>query len=296
MIGVLGALVASLAWGTSDFLGGRASRGRHVLAVLAITRPTGLAGVGLLVLLLPTGALGDRWPFAVLAGVVLLAGMLCLYRALAIGPMPVVAPIFTTAAIIPALVGIVRGEEPTLLVGAGLVLAGGGAILAARTPREAGASAGAGRGGTAPPPADGPRPASGVAYAVAAAALIGLGLTLVDHAAEADPLRTILVERATETVIVLSVLALGWRRLGGDLLPIWPIPLIGLIDLTANVGFAFASRGGLLPVVAVLASLYPVVTVLLAWAILHERTTRTQLVGAALTLVGVGVVAAAGAG
>ena len=72
------------------------------------------------------------------------------------------------------------------------------------------------------------------------------------------------------------------------------VAVIGLLDSSANALFVFASRGGYLSVVSVLGSLYPVVTLLAAHAVLSERITRVQRGGVALALAGVCVVAAAG--
>src|SRR5262249_45600766 len=72
-----------------------------------------------------------------------------------------------------------------------------------------------------------------------------------------------------------------------------PIMAIGLCDLAANGMFALASRHGLLALVSVIGSLYPVMTVALAYVILHERLTRLQLVGVAAALAGVAAMSAA---
>jgi drug/metabolite transporter (DMT)-like permease len=275
---VLLALLASTAWGTSDFIGGRASRGRHVVGVLGLTRPTGLAFITVVVLIGGGPFVGDHWVEAALSGVALIGGMWCLYGALAIGPMSVLAPIFATGAIVPVLWGVFSGEAPNAFTFGGLAVAGAGSVLAARAPST-----------------DGERVAPrGVAYALGAALGIGIGLVLTDIAAEQDALSAVFVERLTEVVIVVAVLAVRPRRWAPELRSPGLLPLAGTIDITASLLFAVASRSGLLPVVSVLSSLYPVVTVLLARALLSERMSRGQFGGAALTLLGVAVVAAAG--
>lgn len=278
MTAILLALLASAAWGTSDFIGGRASRGRHVIGVMAITRPAGLVLIAIVVLIGGGPVVGDHWVHAVAAGVMLVGGMWCLYRALAIGPMSVLAPIFATGAVVPVLWGIVSGEAPGAFTFVGLALAGAGSVLAARAPSTDGARVE-------------PR---GVAYALGAAVGIGIGLLLTDIAAEQDALSAVLVERTTEVVIVIGLLAARWRSWSPALRRPGLLPLAGTIDVTASLLFAVASRSGLLPVVSVLSSLYPVVTVLLARALLAERMSRAQAGGAAVTLLGVAVVAASG--
>jgi drug/metabolite transporter (DMT)-like permease len=242
------------------------------------TSPAGRVFIGVIVLIGGGPVIGDRWVEAMLSGVSLIGGMWCLYRALAIGPMSVLAPIFATGAIVPVLWGVVSGEAPNAFTFAGLAVAGAGSVLAARAPST-----------------DGERvDPRGVAYALGAALGIGIGLVLTDVAAEQDALSAVFVERLTEVVIVVALLASRWRTWGPQLRSPGLLPLAGTIDITASLLFAVASRTGLLPVVSVLSSLYPVVTVLLARALLAERMSRGQFGGAALTLVGVAFVAAAG--
>nr|WP_246852237.1 EamA family transporter [Patulibacter sp. SYSU D01012] len=192
--------------------------------------------------------------------------------------MSVVAPIFATGAIVPVLWGIVDGEAPTAWTFVGLAVAVAGSILAARAPSVAG---------------ERPDP-RGLAFAVVAAVGIGLGLVLTDRAAEHDAVSAIVVERATEVVLAALVLLARPSRIPAAVRRPGILPLAGVLDVTASLLFAIASRTGLLPVVSVLSSLYPVVTVLLARALLDERLSRAQTGGAVLTLVGVAVVAAAG--
>lgn len=279
MTAILLALAAAGAWGVSDTLGGVATRGRHVLAVMVVARLASLALAGTVVLVTGAPWIGGDWPWAVAAGCTLFGAIVCLYRSLAIGPMSVVAPIFATGATVPVLWGIVGDEAPGLLTCAGLVVALSGCVLTARAP---------GQPGMAPD-------RRGVAFAAGAAVLIGVGLVLMDHAAEQGALTAVLVERATEVVIALVVAALVWRRVAPDLRrPPGIVPLVGLIDVTAATLYTVATREGLLPVVSVLASLYPAVTVLLARIFLGERLSRVQAVGAAVTLLGVAVVAGTG--
>ena len=278
MTGVVLALLASLAWGTSDFVGGRASQTRHVLGVMILTRPVGLAVV-VLVAACGGGALvAEGWELAVLAALVLFAGTYCLYAALSIGPMSVVAPIFTLSVAVPVLVGLVNGEEPSTLQVAGLAVAVVGSALAARAPSPQGERTD-------------PR---GIAFALAAAVGMGGGLALMDAAADHDAVAAVVVERGTEVLLVLLLVLARPRTFLPRLRSPGLLPLAGSIDVSASLLYALASRQGLLPVVSVLASLYPVITVLLARAFLDERLSRGQAGGAALTLVGVAVVAGAG--
>lgn len=275
MTAILLALMASAAWGVSDFVGGTASRSRPVLGVITLTRSVGLSAMLVLVLALGEPWVGSRWPFAVLAGFAVLGAMYCLYRALAIGPMAVVAPIFATGAIPPVVWGIVDGETPGVAVLGGLLLAIIGTVLAARAPDSAGR-------------ATDPR---GVLFALAGAVGMGLGLALLKQASVDSALSAVLLERCTEAVVIILILGRRPRALLAAVRRPGLLPLMGLVDVTALTCFSLATRSGLLPVVAVLASLYPVVTVMLARALQDERMSRVQGAGAAVTLIGVAIVA-----
>jgi drug/metabolite transporter (DMT)-like permease len=278
MTAILLALGAAGAWGVSDTLGGHASRGRHVLAVMLLTRVAGLVLVAAVVPAIGAPWIGGDWPYAVVAGLALLAAIVCLYRALAIGPMSVVAPIFATGAAVPVLWGVAGGEVPGAATFVGLLVALGGCVLTARAPASA---------GMAPD-------RRGLVLASGAALLIGVGLTLMDRAGEHGALSAILVERATEAVVLVVLVAVLRRRVAADLRRPGAVPLVGWIDVSAASLYVLATQEGLLPVVSVLASLYPAVTVLLARLFLGERLSRTQALGAALTLAGVALVAGTG--
>jgi drug/metabolite transporter (DMT)-like permease len=275
---ILLALLAAGTWGTSDFIGGRASQTRHVLGVMILTRPLGLVVIGAVAALGGGAFVADGWELAVLAAFVLFAGTYCLYLALSIGPMSVVAPVFTLSVAVPVLYGLVNGEEPSGLQLAGLAVAVVGSALAARAPSTEGERTD-------------PR---GIAFALAAAVGMGGGLALMDAAADHDAVAAVFVERGTEVVLVVLMVLARPRALVPHLRSPGLLPLAGTIDVSASLFFALATRQGLLPVVSVLASLYPVVTVLLARAFLAERLSRGQAAGAALTLVGVAVVAGSG--
>jgi drug/metabolite transporter (DMT)-like permease len=130
-----------------------------------------------------------------------------------------------------------------------------------------------------------------VALASVAAVGFGFALYCLDRGARESLLHTLWGMRLT-SVTVFVVVALALRTLGGVGARDLPALLaIGLGDLVANALFAFASSRGLVSVASVLGSIYPVVTVLLARFLLHERLQRIQSVGVALSLVGVAVIA-----
>src|SRR5689334_12220005 len=133
MAAVVLGLSSAICWGLADFVGGLQSRRVRVLAVLLVSQGAGLAAIaiGLAIARPPAPPLGDLWP-AALAG---LAGALALsafYRALAIGTMSIVAPISSTGAALPVIVGIATGDRPSALQLAGVVAAVIGVVLASR--------------------------------------------------------------------------------------------------------------------------------------------------------------------
>ncbi|GGL23041.1 EamA family transporter [Phycicoccus endophyticus] len=267
------ALGSSLAWGTSDFLAGLASRRRHPVAVVGWTQ--GLALVVLTVLVLRWPGEGLGWlPWAVGAGLSGLAGLVCFYTALATGTMGVVAPIAGLGVVVPVVLGVLGGERPSALAWGGMVLAVAGVSLASGPELAAGLSV---------------RP-----VALAAGAALGFGLTLylIDRGARESTLMTLWGMRVT-SVAVLALLSLVLRTAGGvGAREVPGLFVIGAGDLGANALFALASSRGQVSLASVLGSLYPVVTVLLARAVLQERLRRVQQAGVALAAVGAVLVAA----
>ena len=271
------ALLSSLLWGTSDFLGGTTARRLHAGVVVVLSQ-----GVALLVLLPVALVLGDApvsaWD-GVLAGLVGALGVGAFYAALAAGTMGVVAPIAAIGTAVPVVIGLARGEDPSVLQVAGIAVALLGVVLASGPELSGGASW---------------RP---LALALVAAAAFGTVMVLVADGSRGGvgaALVTLLLMRAAAvTATSLVVLTrFGPTAFAGARAGLRPTAVIGVVDVGANLCFAYASRGGLLSVVAVLASLYPVVTVLLARQLHGERLARVQVVGAAGTLVGVALLSA----
>jgi drug/metabolite transporter (DMT)-like permease len=191
------------------------------------------------------------------------------YRSMTLGAISVAAPILATSAAVPVVVGLATGERPSAvqLVGIGAALAG-----VALVSREPSAGGGTVRG-------------AGVTLALVAALALGLQLVALDHAARADPLWGVATARLT-SVTVFAVAALVVRpAFARAALP--ALVLVGLLDVTANAGFAVATTQGYLSIVAVLGSLFPLVTVALAHVRLHERLSSGQRAGVGLALAGV---------
>ena len=271
------ALGASVAWGIGDFLGGLKSRTLSPLAVLAVAQPVGLA-----MLLIAASIRWEPFPgrtvmWAAPAAVLGTLGLIAFYRGMAAGSISLVAPIAATGALLPVAFGLATGERPSQLQLFGIALAVGGAVV---TSYERGT-------GSRPP-----RLAAGVGWALLAAVGFGGYFIPMHAAAQADFLWAALVFRLCSNTLVLAAVLARRPTLSRSPRELATIACIGLADTGGNVLFAAAASQGLVSVVSVLGSLYPVVTVMLARIYLRERVGRVQEAGAAATLAGIVAVSA----
>jgi drug/metabolite transporter (DMT)-like permease len=269
------ALGASLAWGVADFVGPWQGRTLGALRVLLWAQVGGLALLG--VVMAARGRGPHDWAvlWAVLAALSGTLGLYAYYRGMATGTMSVVAPIAGASAIVPVLFGIATGDRPRAVQIAGIGAAIVGVALASRE-QQAGAS----------------RVAAGVGLAVLAAIGFGFYFPPMHAAGAADAWWASFVFRLTACVIVL--VAVAFRRpavrLGG-----WPLLIVlgvGIGDTLGNLLFAASSAHGIVSLTSVLASLYPIVTVVLAAIVIKERIAGVQRLGVLLTLVGVVLISA----
>jgi drug/metabolite transporter (DMT)-like permease len=292
------ALMSSALWGSADFVGGLVSRRLRPVVVVAVSQS--LAFVVLGVWVLSIGAWHDPHgylPWAAAAGVVGPLALIAFYGALSTGTMGVVAPIAAAGVVVPVLIGLVSGNRPSALQYVGIALAVIGVILASGPELRSGAS--------------GPGPTSAQARAVVLAlgAAVGFGFVLwfVARAGRTSVPMTIFTQRGVSTATMGVVLLIGAVRRSsrapappvapGSGLRLRDLPIlaaVGLVDAAANGTFAQASRDGLLAVVSVLGSLYPVATALLARVILKERLQPIQLKGVTVALVGIALIGAGG--
>jgi drug/metabolite transporter (DMT)-like permease len=273
---VLLALGASLAWGVGDFVGPWQGKTFGVLRVMLWAQLGGLALVAIAVA--ARGRPPDDWAvlWAVVAAVSGTLGLVAFYRGMATGTMSVVAPIAGASAIVPVVYGIATGDKPSALQLAGMAAAIAGVALAAREQQ----------------PGGGRRLASGVGLALLAAVGFGFYFPPMHAAGAADPWWSAFVFRLTATAVVLVAVAI--RRPPVRLVR-WPLVIViaaGCADTLGNLLFAASSGHGLVSVTSVLASLYPIVTVVLAGVVLKERIGGTQRVGVVLTLAGIVLISA----
>ena len=275
MIAILLALGASVCWGVGDFLGGVSARRFRVLGVLAVSQAAGFAAVALVALVAGGDFLGTEATLAAVgAGVSGAVGLGALYRGMAVGAIGVVAPISASAAAVPVVVGIARGERPAAIQLVGIALALIGVVLVSWEHGQTG------------------RLAAGVPFALLAAAGFGAYFLFMDRASSDDAFWAVTVARLSSSTLAVTAAVFA----GALLVPRTALPIIvavGLFDVGANVLLALALNEGFVSLVSVLSSLYPVVTILLAVIVLHERPGRAQMAGGATALAGVALISAA---
>lgn len=286
------ALSAALAYGVADFLGGAVARRSTALKALLWCVPMGLAIVLLAAFLTGGRPTAPGLASGFVAGLAGGTGLITFYRALARGPMSVVAPVSALAsAVLPVIVGVARGERLDTgalagvllcLVAIGLVSMEDSAARPAAEPR---------RGFDARRLLD-----SGPAMAAISGACFGIFFILLKTAGDDGGLWPLVAAR-TGNVAVIAVAFAVMARLRGDSGPrvsgrllIGLALLSGALDAGANALYFVAAQQGMLSLAAVLTSLYPAITVLLARIAYSERLRAVQRVGMAVAVAGVALV------
>jgi drug/metabolite transporter (DMT)-like permease len=268
------ALSASLTWGLADFFGPLKGRKLGALRALVYVQLGGLVAIALAIAIRAKGPGDVNALFAIPAAISGTLGLYAYYRGMAVGAMSIVAPIAGISAGIPVIFGIVTGDRPSLWQWLGIGAALSGVFLASREP---------GRGG---------RVAAGVGLALLAAIGFGGYFPPMHAAGEADFWWASLIFRMTSTSVILAAVAIRRPSLAVSPIEVPLLALIGIGDMLGNLLFAAASTSGLVSITSVLASLYPIITVVLARLVLKERVARSQEAGIALTLAGVALISA----
>jgi drug/metabolite transporter (DMT)-like permease len=294
------ALPAAVTYGIADFSGGLAARRAPVLVVTVVAQAAGLLSLLLVIGLVPGRPSAAAFGFGMLAGIAGAGGLLVYLRALAVGPMGVVAPLSAViSAGLPLAVGLMGGERlgPVAVFAVGVALV---AILLATTGTRNDRAA-----------------STGVLLGLAAGVGFGMFFVGVDAAPADSGLWPLLAGRVASVALLTGLvlrhhLPLPTRSRVARLAPVTgepPVPTgpdarsgvrtlvlmvaSGVFDTLANVLFLVATRLGDLGISAVVVSLYPVVVVLLARVVLGERLTRTQMLSAALALTASALLASA---
>lgn len=282
---ILFGLAAAVTYGAADFLGGLATRTTKVLSVVFISQVLGsvvLVAIFPLFTEVPVTTRALMWGAASgLAGAV---GIALFYQALALGKMGVIAPITAVeAASVPVLFGLIAGERPSPLAMAGVVLALVAVALVS-------SSAGSGETHEVADDGRGWR-GSGLVHALAAGLGFGAFFILLDRAGDDAGLWPLVGARVSSLIVIGVALLVSrkWERPKGRSMPL--IVGAGVLDVAANLFYLLGTQAGLLSVVAVLTSMYPATTVLLARVALAERLARSQRLGLAVAVAGVVAIA-----
>jgi drug/metabolite transporter (DMT)-like permease len=270
------ALAAALAWGVADFGSGMKSRSVSALVVtLSVFVVGGFVTVAIAAVAEP--APGSRTlAWAGLAGIVASIGVTTFFYALAIGEIGTVASIVAAGTSVPVIIGFARGERPTAVSIAGMVLVIVGVIVMVSVPTSATTTA--------------RDPHRAVLLALAASVTLGLYYVVGKAGAAHSPLWYAAVGQISAAAL-LVVLVVG-RRAGIPTRRDTPhLVALGLANAAGWVFSVLALRLGMLTLVSVLVSLYPSLTVLLALVFAGERLTRLQYLSAAAIIAGVALVA-----
>ena len=308
MVSALLALLASAAFGTSDFIAAITSRRISPVAVALWSQFA--SAIALVTALALSGqrpdASGVTWGAA--SGVVAAFGVLVFYRALAIGPTSVVSPIAAGGVAVPVLVGALGGDPPSAVVIVGLLAAVGGlaivSLVNGKDPDDVvqpcpGRKPLLERNVSPGPTERLGNPRRVVPLALLAALCFGSFFVLLDlgtAGAEASVLWVAFGVGAGSLATTVGVALFSHRHSGGLRLPpvglLVPVGLVGVLAVCGDVSLAYATTSGQLGVVSVLASLDILVTVLLARFVLAERLRRLQSAGVVLTVAGVVLISA----
>jgi drug/metabolite transporter (DMT)-like permease len=279
VLGIALALGSSLVYGVSDFLGGLKSRSLPVLSVLLVSQSSALVLLAINVIARGEGPPDDEFIlYGVIAGLCEAVGVAAFYRGLAVGVMSIVSPIAATAPVVPVVAAIILGELPSTLQGVGILLALAGIAIISLEPGGSGASRDL---------------APSIVFGLLTALGFGGFLVAMDAASEGGVPWALLTARSAAVAAFVLAFVITRARLGVRSADVPTLVLIGVLIIAADSMYAVATTEGLLSVVAVLSSLYPVVTIILARYYLQERLKRHQQVGAAASLSGAVVISAA---
>ena len=288
------AFACAVIYGVADYCGGRASRTMVSTMVTLIGQATSLVVGIVAVALLATPSPGLRdWVWGSVAGVASAVALGSFYHALSHGAMTVVAPITAvTSAALPVAYGLLSGDRPKVMAYVGMALAVAAVALVSG--------------------AVGTRHEHARRLTVVLAFATGVGFALIfvalGRTSKSSGMWPLVASRVTSVILITGfVLVMRARSsrsraagsVGSPLPPLrlWGLAVLaGALDMSANFFYLLAVRRGMLSIVVVVASLYPISTVCLAFGLDRERVSKSQAAGmvlavGALVLVSAGSVA-----
>ncbi|GAB3862465.1 EamA family transporter [Dactylosporangium cerinum] len=274
MIGLLLAALSGLVWGVGDFAGGKASQRVDAVTVVVLSKAASIPLLLVYLVLMPASPYPGVVGWGAAAGVFGVLGMMVFYKAMAGGAMTIVAPVSAvTTALLPLAAGLLQGERPGVLAltGAGCAIAAIGLVSLA--------------------PSDDSVRVSGGLIGLALAAGIAFGLFFICLSAAGDAADAAGGDAGMWPILGAQLAAVGLgaplllRRRGAPRPSGAPLRWLlgaGMLDMTANALYILAVQRGDLSIIAPVASLYPVTTVLLAMFVDRERLRPVQLAGLGL--------------
>jgi len=269
------ALISSLTWGLADFLGGLASRRTRIVRVLPVSYLSGAIVVTFFSIFLIPGELNsDSYLYGFFAAFFGVPAIALLYVALSRGPMGIVSPITALmAGFVPVITGLLRGDSVSAIGYFGMALAALSVILVSQERKSDQAQR---------------ISLSTLLICVASGTLIGSYLTVLGLAPSNQGIWTSTIARWFGFLFVGAFFLLRLKGISKDEnsqpFP-WTLAIVaGIFDASANGIYQIATQKGVLAIVAVLASLYPAATAVLARYVLHERLRVIQNIGVVLAL------------
>jgi drug/metabolite transporter (DMT)-like permease len=271
------AILSSILWGGADFFGGKLSKRYQAIAVTAVSQAFGLL-IGITIILVSSSWIKPNLSWdgyflsGVCAGLLGFLGLIAFYTGLATGRMGVVAPISALSVLIPLTIAFINGEKPSSTQLLGMSIALTGAVFASGPELK---------GGLAVKP---------IVLAVIAAFGFGTAIAFIARGSASSAIMTMTTMRFATFIVALFLFA-RFRTTGGFKKKDLPVLVgIGAADFIANLLLGVATTKGLVSLAVVLGSLYPIVTALLAFKILHERLHKIQYVGLGFAIAGVAVI------
>ena len=271
------AILSSILWGGADFFGGKLSKRYQAIAVTAVSQAFGLL-IGITIILVSSSWIKPNLSWdgyflsGICAGLLGFLGLIAFYTGLATGRMGVVAPISALSVLIPLTIAFINGEKPSSTQLLGMSIALTGAVFASGPELK---------GGLAVKP---------IVLAVIAAFGFGTAIAFIARGSASSAIMTMTTMRFSTFIVALFLFA-RFRTTGGFKKKDMPLLVgIGAADFIANLLLGVATTKGLVSLAVVLGSLYPIVTALLAFKILHERLHKIQYVGIGFAIAGVAVI------
>jgi drug/metabolite transporter (DMT)-like permease len=302
VLAIVLALVAAAGYGGSDFAAGLATRRASVIRVTLMSEAVSVAVVGVALAASGADTPGLRAvAWGAVAGLAGMTGALALYLGFRHAAFSVAGPLSAVgAAGFSVLAGLLLGERPTAFALTGIVLALPAIVgVSASARRSAGAQADGAPAGAAPnakPGAARRRAELGVIYGLVAGACFALLFIGLNEAGSGSGLWPVFSGQSAALVGVACVAAVTRDLRLPEAHGGWLAALTGLTGAPATIFYFVATHHGLLAITAVIASLYPAVTIVLARLLLGERLTASRLAGLVLAAASVSLIAVGGGG